>query len=111
MINDPQLQIMRILQANPNISQRQLAKELGISLGRTNFHLQALAKKGWMKMDRFCKSNNKTAYLYQLTPKGLAEKAAITLNFLRRKEIEYQELTNEIEQLRQLAKEEQLVAK
>ncbi|WP_027849692.1 MarR family EPS-associated transcriptional regulator [Marinospirillum minutulum] len=111
MVNDTQLRIMRILENNQSITQRELAKELGLSLGRTNFHLQALAEKGWMKMGRFCKSSNKRAYLYQLTPKGLREKAAITLNFLRRKEVEYQQLSEELEKLRQLAEEDQLAAK
>jgi len=91
---------MSALEANPRASQRELAREIGISLGKTNFCLRALIDKGWIKAKNFKNSNNKAAYIYNLTPKGIAEKAAVTRTFLARKETEYKALEQEIERLR-----------
>jgi EPS-associated MarR family transcriptional regulator len=92
--------ILRILEKDPQISQRELARALGVSLGRANFCLQALIEKGWIKANNFKNSNNKKAYMYLLTRRGIAEKARITAQFLERKMAEYEALEKEIEQLR-----------
>jgi EPS-associated MarR family transcriptional regulator len=93
-------QILRTLESNPEISQRNLARELGLSLGKTNYCLRAVIDKGWVKARNFKNSNNKSAYLYQLTPQGVAAKARITKRFLARKVEEYQALEQEIADLR-----------
>lgn len=95
--------ILKELEANPEISQRELAKGLGISLGKTNYCIQALIKKGLLKANNFRNSQNKKAYIYLLTPKGMEEKAAITLEFLKCKLAEYETLKNEINCLREEA--------
>ena len=88
--------ILRILEEDPQISQRELARALGISLGRVNFCLQALMEKGLVKANNFKNSNNKMAYMYLLTRKGIAEKAHATVRFLDRKIAEYESLRREI---------------
>lgn len=93
--------ILKELEANPEISQRELAKGLGISLGKTNFCIQALIEKGFVKARNFRNSQNKKAYMYYLTPKGMEAKASITLQFLKSKLAEYQTLKDEIERLQQ----------
>jgi EPS-associated MarR family transcriptional regulator len=92
--------VLRWLEKNPNITQRQLAKELGVSLGKTHYLISSLIKVGWVKLDNFKRSDNKMGYMYLLTPKGVNEKAKITKTFLVRKENEYQQLKHEIEQLK-----------
>ena len=92
--------VLRWLEKNPNITQRQLAKELGVSLGKTHYLISSLIKVGWVKLDNFKRSDNKMGYMYLLTPKGVNEKAKITKTFLVRKENEYQQLKYEIEQLK-----------
>lgn len=102
MLNDEyRYKILKILEANPEISQRELARELGVSLGRINFCLKALIEKGLLKASNFKNSRNKLAYAYFLTPKGLEEKSNITLAFLKIKMQEYQTLETEINALRQ----------
>lgn len=96
--------ILRILEEDPDISQRELARALGISLGRANFCLQALIEKGWIKVNNFKNSNNKKAYMYLLTRRGVAEKARVTSRFLERKVAEYEALKREIEQLQREAR-------
>ena len=91
---------MRLLEANPRMTQRELARELGISLGGLNYCLKALVEKGWIKMDNFSRSDRKLNYAYLLTPRGIAGKARLTNHFLRRKLAEYDALKAEIEQLR-----------
>ncbi|KGE03825.1 Transcriptional regulator, MarR family [Pseudohaliea rubra DSM 19751] len=91
---------MRLLEANPRMTQRDLARELGISLGGLNYCLKALVEKGWIKMENFSKSDRKLRYAYLLTPKGMAGKARLTNHFLRRKLAEYEALKEEIERLR-----------
>ena len=92
--------ILRILEESPEISQRDLARELGVSLGKVNFCLQALVEKGLIKANNFKNSNNKKAYMYFLTRKGIAEKAQATARFLKRKIAEYESLEREIETLK-----------
>ena len=94
------LRVLRALEANPELSQRQLAAELGVSLGGVNYALKALMERGFVKADNFRKSGNKVAYLYVLTPRGLAEKASLATAFLGRKLAEYEVLKQEIEALK-----------
>lgn len=92
--------MLRRLYETPDVSQRTLAKELGISLGSINFCFQALVDKGWVKMQNFSQSKHKMGYVYLLTPAGIAEKSALTARFLKRKLEEYEVLQQEIEALR-----------
>ena len=101
MPNETHYKVLKLIESRPEISQRDLAKELGISLGKTNYCLKALIDKGWVKANNFKNSNNKLAYFYVLTPTGLEQKAIITRNFLQRKMQEYEALKQEIEQLKQ----------
>ena len=94
------LRVLRALEANPELSQRQLAAELGVSLGGVNYALKALIGRGFVKADNFRKSGSKVAYLYVLTPKGIAEKSALASAFLGRKLEEYEVLRQEIEALK-----------
>lgn len=94
------LKVLRLLEANPHLSQRDLAGALGVSLGKTNYCLKALLDKGFIKMQSFNKSANKLAYAYLLTPTGNTEKAGLTVRFLARKLAEYESLTLEIEALK-----------
>jgi EPS-associated MarR family transcriptional regulator len=93
--------LLRILQANSAITQRELAKQLGISLGSINYCLKALMTKGLVKIENFQGSNNKFGYIYVLTPQGLSERAALTKRFLARKLNEYALLQAEIEALKE----------
>jgi EPS-associated MarR family transcriptional regulator len=95
--------ILKILEANPEVSQRDLARALNISLGRVNFCLKALIEKGLLKASNFRNSQNKLAYMYLLTPNGIEEKSAITAQFLKIKMREYADLEAEIDQLRREA--------
>ena len=94
------LRVLRLLEVNPQLSQRNLADALGISLGKTNYCLKALLGKGFIKMQSFNKSQNKLAYAYLLTPTGITEKAGLTVRFLARKVAEFESLTLEIETLK-----------
>ena len=94
------LRVLRALEANPQLSQRQLAAELGVSLGGVNYALKALVERGFVKADNFRQSGNKVAYLYVLTPQGVAEKASLAAAFLSRKLGEYEMLRQEIEALK-----------
>jgi len=96
---DTHFRIMRILQENPDLTQRELADRLGMSVSGLNYCLKALIEKGFVKMDNFQKSKNKFKYVYLLTPKGVAEKASLTSRFLKRKMSEYEELKAEIDAL------------
>jgi EPS-associated MarR family transcriptional regulator len=93
--------ILKKLEEDPQISQRDLAHELGISLGKTNYCLQALMEKGLVKANNFKNSRNKKAYMYLLTRRGMAEKARASARFLERKVAEYKALQREIDILRQ----------
>ena len=90
---------LKILERHPDLTQRQLAEELGISLGKTHYLVKSLIDVGWVKLDNFQKSNNKWGYAYLLTPMGIAEKTAITARFLIKKQREYNALKEEIAQL------------
>ena len=94
------LRVLRALEANPELTQRQLAAELGVSLGGVNYALKALVERGFVKADNFRKSGNKVAYLYVLTPKGVAEKASLAGAFLGQKLAEYEVLKQEIKALK-----------
>ena len=94
---------MRLVEARPELSQRELARELGVSLGKANYCLQALAAKGWLKAVNFRNSRRKVAYAYLLTPRGVEQKAVLTVKFLRAKMREYENLRLEIEQMRREA--------
>ena len=98
---EAKFQLLRRLADNPAASQRQLAADLGISLGKLNYCLQALIGKGWVKAGNFSRSNNKKGYAYLLTPSGIEAKARLTVAFLRYKVREYNQLQQEIEALRQ----------
>ena len=97
---DTNFRIMRILQENPDLTQRELANHLGISLGGLNYCLNALIDKGLVKMQNFQNSKNKFSYVYLLTPQGVAEKVAMTSRFLGRKIEEYEALKVEINALK-----------
>ena len=97
---DTHFRIMRILQENPDLTQRELAEELRMSVGGLNYCLNALIDKGLVKMQNFSSSKNKFKYVYLLTPMGIAEKVALTTRFLSRKMEEYEELKLEIEALK-----------
>lgn len=97
MKNDElQLRILRLLEENPSISQRQMAQTLGVSLGGVNYCLRALAEIGWIKVGNFAKSSHKLGYLYRLTPRGVKQKTKITARFLAKKRREYAALKQEI---------------
>ena len=95
-----QFEVLRRLPQTPEVSQRTLAKELGISLGSIHFCFQALVEKGWVKMQNFSQTKNKLRYAYLLTPAGVVEKSKLTTEFLRRKVAEYGALQEEIDVLR-----------
>lgn len=92
--------VLKVLQENPDLNQRELAREVGLSLGKTNYCLRALIEKGFIKANNFRNNQNKVAYVYVLTPRGIEERVRATAYFLKRKMEEYGELEKEIEQLR-----------
>ena len=91
--------VLKLVEKQPTITQRQLSKELGVSLGKTHYVIKALVQVGWIKLDNFQRSDNKPGYAYLLTPTGILEKAKITRRFLLRKQQEYENLKREIAQL------------
>jgi len=95
--NDDHFSLLRIVKKKPDSSQRELAKELGFSLGKLNYCLRALKAKGLIKIKNFEKNPNKINYFYVLTPKGIATKTTLTVNFMKRKMAEYEELQKELE--------------
>ena len=99
MSDELHYRLLQALKANPEATQRDLARDLGISLGRTNYCLRAVIDRGWVKMQNFRRSDHKLAYAYLLTPDGLDAKARIAVRFLKRKRAEYEALTAEIAQL------------
>ncbi len=94
------LELLRLLEQHPDYSQRQLAVELGVSLGKTHYLLKALLGKGWVKAQNFQRSDHKLGYLYVLTPQGVRQRFRLTHTFLARKEREYETLQNQIVSLR-----------
>jgi EPS-associated MarR family transcriptional regulator len=95
--NQDHFNVLRKIQNNPKSTQRELANELGFSLGKLNYCITALKNKGLIKIGNFKKNPNKINYIYVLTPKGISIKTKLTLNFMKRKMMEYDELKNEIE--------------
>lgn len=98
---DIHYKVMDLIHKNPDISQRQLAKLAGISLGSMHYCLKALIQKGWVKMESFKNNPDKSTYLYLLTPPGLTEKSKLAMEFLLRKKLEYNQIKSEIERLSQ----------
>ena len=96
---DTYFRVLRLLQENPDMTQRELAQSLGVSLGGLNYCLKALIEKGWVKAHNFSQSKQKFGYVYILTPQGIIEKARLTGSFLRRKMQEFDVLRAEIETL------------
>ena len=105
VLNDEnRYKLLKLLHENPDMNQREIASALGLSLGKANFCLKALIEKGWVKMGNFSRSPNKKAYVYLLTLRGIEEKAAVTKEFLERKQKEYEDLKAEIEELQNEAR-------
>ena len=100
MREETYLKVMRLLQENPDLTQRELAEQLGVSVGSVNYCLKALMEKGLVKMKNFIHSKNKFGYVYVLTPTGIAERAELTSKFLARKVAEYETLKHEIDALK-----------
>jgi EPS-associated MarR family transcriptional regulator len=100
LTDEAHLRILRLLAEHPDASQRRLAAALGISLGKANYCIQALLRKGWVKANNFASNRNKGVYRYLLTPQGLEAKARLTARFLKHKLAEYEALEREIAQLR-----------
>lgn len=103
--DESRYRILRLIEQNPAISQREIARELGISLGKANFCLNALIEKGILKANAFLNNRNKRAYAYLFTPSGIEEKAKITLRFLKKKMEEYEALQSEIAELQEQARQ------
>ena len=101
LYEESHLKVLRLLESNPQLSQRELADALGVSVGKVNYCLNALIDKGLVKIQNFRNNKNKRVYAYLLTPKGIAGKTEMTMQFLQRKMVEYELLKEEIEQLQQ----------
>ena len=99
MQSEIHLKLLKLLETKPQLTQRELAHRLGISLGKTNYCLKALKEKSWLKWVNFSTNPNKLQYMHLLTPKGASEKLALTMHFLKRKEKEYELQINEIAHL------------
>tara|TARA_E500000178_G_scaffold356141_1_gene431938 strand:- start:4235 stop:4534 length:300 start_codon:yes stop_codon:yes gene_type:complete len=97
MKNLDHFEVLRKIQKKPNSTQRELAEELGFSLGKLNYCLKALQNKGLVKIENFKKNPNKLNYFYVLTPAGISEKTKLTINFMKRKLKEYDELKKELD--------------
>lgn len=110
MLPDPHhYKLLKLIEANPAIQQREMAKAMGVSLGKANYCLKALVQKGLVKMDNFRRNDNKLGYIYLLTPSGIETKARLTVSFLKHKVAEYEAIRNEIEELRREAEREAAV--
>lgn len=101
MSSDIHFKLLDILEKNPELSQRLLSRELGISLGSINYCIRALIEKGQVKVHNFKNNSNKIGYVYLLTPQGISEKIKMTKDFLKKRINEYEELQSEIERLKQ----------
>ena len=100
MADERHLKALRLLEQHPEMTQRELAEALGVSVGAANYCLKALGGKGWVKLENFQKNPKKLGYLYLLTPMGIAARAQLTAKFLQRKMAEYEALRAEIDQLK-----------
>jgi len=103
LTDEHRYKLLHLLEKDPQLSQRALASQLGLSLGKVNFLVQALIEKGHIKARNFRNHQNKSAYMYYLTPKGMKEKASVTVRFFRKKVAEYEQLKAELEVLRRAA--------
>ena len=97
---DIRLDLLRKIELNPEYTQRELSKEMDVSLGKVNYCIKKLTEKGWIKLTNFTHNPNKVGYAYLLTPKGIEEKTKLTFSFLKRKIIEYEILKKEINALK-----------
>ena len=104
---DLEYRALKLLEQQPDLTQRQLAEQLGVSLGKTHYLVKSLIDVGWVKLDNFQRSDNKWGYAYLLTPMGIVEKAAITARFLVRKQREHTQLQEEIAQLQEEVRQQQ----
>ncbi len=100
MTTDVHYKLMRLVEANPEISQRDMSRHLGISLGKVNYVLQALIKRGWIKVASVGEAERKSSYTYRLTPLGLRQKTSLALKFLQAKTREFELLREEISEMR-----------
>ena len=100
-MNSTEIQVLRDISKNPCISQREIASRNGVSLGKVNYVIRSLVDKGHVKVGNFRNSENKKGYMYLLTPNGMAEKARLTVEYLRRKMEEYEKLQRELDELKQ----------
>ena len=100
LTDEVRYKLLKLLEANPNVSQRELAQELGVSIGKTNYCIKALVDIGLVKLNNFVKSNNKSGYMYVLTPAGIKERVQVTLRFLENKQKQYSGLKEEIANLK-----------
>ena len=100
-MNSTEIQVLRDISKNPCISQREIASRNGVSLGKVNYIIRSLVDKGHVKVSNFRKSENKKGYMYLLTPNGMAVKARLTVEYLRRKMEEYEKLQRELDELKQ----------
>ncbi len=98
---DIRLDLLRKLESNPEYTQRELSKEMDVSLGKVNYCIKKLTEKGWIKLTNFKQNPNKVGYAYLLTPRGIEEKTKLTFSFLKRKIIEYEILKDEINKLKE----------
>jgi EPS-associated MarR family transcriptional regulator len=99
--NEIHLDLLCKLEASPELTQRELSKDMGVSLGKINYCMQKLIEKGWVKISNFSKNPNKVSYIYLLTPQGIEQKRILTISFLKIKLDEYEVLKNEINKLKQ----------
>jgi EPS-associated MarR family transcriptional regulator len=106
LTDEVRFKLLKLFEANPKFSQREVAGELVISLGKVNYCVNSLIRRGWIKATNFKNSKNKIAYMYLLTPRGIEQKAGLTARFLQRKLREHAALTAEIEQIRTEAERE-----
>ena len=97
---DIRLDLLRILESNPEYTQRELSQEMGVSLGKVNYCMKKLTEKGLIKLTNFSRSSNKFGYAYLLTPSGIEERSRLTFSFLKRKVTEYEILKKEINDLK-----------
>jgi EPS-associated MarR family transcriptional regulator len=100
MTEELSYRLLKLLEQNPDLSQRELSRQLGVSLGKVNYCLNSLVERGWVKVQNFRNSRNKLGYAYLLTPGGIEEKARVTLRFLQRKLAEHESIQREIAELR-----------
>jgi EPS-associated MarR family transcriptional regulator len=101
LTDEVRYKLLKLLESNPTVSQRDAARELGVSLGKLNYCLNALVSKGWVKATNFKNSHNKIAYMYLLTPRGIKAKGRVTLRFLQTKMADYDALRVEIARIRE----------